>query len=311
MVRIGPVPTLLAMLAGVILGACSKTAPHGVTIKVADTPVDTLSQVVVTFTSVTFHNSDGTDVVVPVSASSIDLTKFTGGASAILLDSYPLPAGTYEWLRLSIDPAQTYVVEQVGGAQLPLACPSCAQSGLKFNHPFTVAQTGLVQFTLDFDLRQSITYTKPNGYKLRPTVRVLDANTVLSQIAGAVTDGTTAQQFQLSGFAGCVAYAFQGAVVTPDDIYLDSNGVNLHPNASVVNTGAVAYDSGTNTYRYLVANLPAGVNYTVALTCDSDDPAAEDNTTFYGAGTVSPLGATPFTYDITMSSTNLSVDPTP
>jgi hypothetical protein len=288
---------LLAGMAAMLVAGCER---HGVTIQLTDAPVDSLDQVVVTFDGVTFHNQDGTDVVVDVAPpKSIDLTDYTGGAAAILLDAYPLAAGDYSWFRLSIVPDQTYVVETLGGGQMPLECPSCPESGLKFNRPFTLEETGLVEFTLDFNLRPSITWNA-NGYKLRPTVRVLGASTVLSGISGAVVDNTAGQDFIGALDAGeCVVYAFEGSAdaVEPDDIFIDDQGVDRGP--PVVNYGEVGPD-GNGGYAYLIPDLPAGLDYTVALTCDPDEPDAEDDVTFYGEATV-PLGATPAMRDFVLT----------
>ena len=59
------------------------------------------------------------------------MSKSLGQGNSIrLLDDETLPAGNYSWIRLVIDPLMTYVVEDVGGAQLLLDCSSCDESHL-------------------------------------------------------------------------------------------------------------------------------------------------------------------------------------
>jgi hypothetical protein len=72
---------------------------------------------------------------------------------------------------------------------------------------------------------------------------------------------------------GCKVYVYAGHDVTPDDI---------HDGDNVLTTAKVLYEPGTMTYQYVAAYLPTDsptdpTPYTVALTCDADDPEVDQN----------------------------------
>jgi hypothetical protein len=161
----------------------------------------------VTFTQIITHPADGSDdIVVDVSdgedspaceegeempGKSLDLKSLSEGNSVLLVDNQSLPQGDYSWIRLDIDPDNTFVVVDEGGEQLLLDCSSCDESHLKRNHSFNIEAEGWVAFTMDFDLRKSISHRRPNkeipedyDYKLRPTLRIVDMEIAGSFIWG-------------------------------------------------------------------------------------------------------------------------------
>ena len=278
-----------AVFVALILTACGGggggsssggTAPLSVSI--TDAPVDGASEVVITFTGVTVQAADGTRTTYPVRdpltdvpGRAIDLLALGGGEQIILLDDVPLEYGRYSWIRLEVDlsyPDKAYIAfEDNPDALFELRCSSCAQSDLKLNRSFTVGEvcetngsdepcgTGEagVAFTIDFDLRKSITDPQSGDYyKLRPTLRIVE-----TELAGNFTGIVDEDLIPDAGdSSGCSVYVFAGSGALPVDIYINDAG---HPNP--VTTADVKWD-GTYTAAFLVAG-----DYTAALTCEGDD----------------------------------------
>jgi len=116
--------------------------------------------------------------------------------------------------------------------------------------------------------QQGVTADCTQGYLMRPTLRIVeDAN--VGAIAGVI-DGTLVTEECLPK-----VYVFSGSDVTPDDIEESAAESDVDPLA-VIN---VAVQNGATSYPYRAAFLPPG-SYTVALTCDDDDPTADDALTF-------------------------------
>jgi len=285
---------LLAGCGGGGGGSGSASGTTGaLSIGITDAPVDDLYQVWVAFTRVVIQPAGGGGrIVVDVTddlgnPKMIELKALGSGQSEMLLNEYPLPQGDYSWARLEIDPLQTYVIVNEGGQHLLLDCPSCSpdQSGLKLNRPFHMDAEGWVAFTIDFDLRKSITLrqrNKPNprdyDYKLRPTLRILDTEIASSFLYGTVTDPSNP-----TGPSGCAVYVYEGDVV-PDDICVPSSDEQPQYCGNVGAQPAleanVALDTESGGYEYRTGFIYPGF-YTVALVCEADNPDVDDDLTFY------------------------------
>lgn len=276
-------------------GSASGTA-GSLSIGITDAPVDDLYQVWVAFTRVIIQPAGGGDrIVVDVrddqgNPKMIELKSLGSGQSEMLLNEYPLPQGDYSWARLEIDPLQTYVIVNEGGQHLLLDCPSCApaQSGLKLNRPFHMEADGWVAFTIDFDLRKSITLrqrNKPNpqdyDYKLRPTLRILDTEIASSFLYGTVTD-TRTEPANPADPTGCAVYVYEGDVV-PDDICLTEDVPPqdcASPGARPALEADVSLNTDSGLFEYRTGFIYPGL-YTLALVCQTDDPALDEDPTFH------------------------------
>lgn len=273
----------------------------GLTLRLTDAKVNSLEEVWVTFTEVTFQPADGrarfTHSFDP--AITVELTQLAGGGEVMLLEEYPLEPGDYEWMRLAVlsgeeNVDKTYVVEDLsqGGGVFSLKCPSCAaeQSGLKLEWPqdSTWETEGWVDFTIDFDVRQSIALAKPNAglgkkYILKPVLQILTTELASTFIHGMVIDAGLADPTIRES---CVVYVFEGdaSAITPDD-YCSLDFADAVCDAergdTALTTATVDLDEATGDYLYRSRFLYPGT-YTVALTCEDDDPAAEENPTFIG-----------------------------
>jgi len=264
---------LLIALTALAFNGCGDNDPAGsLQVGITDAPVDTADAVVIHFSEVLIHAADGTRTTIPVTdpvtrqpGRSIDLLAQTGGKQVVLFEQ-SLPAGQYNWMRLDVDFDETRTYIEIGPNRYPLRCTSCEQNGVKLNRSFTIDADQTTAFTLDFDLRKSINFSK-NGYHLRPTVRV-----VVSSAAGSI-EGAIDSALIGGDPLGCAVYVYEGHDITPDDIYLPDGNIPAVQHNNPVTTARVT-DIGNNNYRYTAAFLPAG-QYTLALSCEAANDIAE------------------------------------
>ncbi|MDE2139520.1 MAG: DUF4382 domain-containing protein, partial [Gammaproteobacteria bacterium] len=182
---------LLLALAGCNGGGSSDATLN---LGVTDTPVDGAQNVVVAFTGVDLMGPGGQQSFSFSSEKSIDLLQQQGTNSASLLAGVTIPAGNYQWIRLDIDAANSYIITSTG-AKYPLTIPSSSQTGLKLVSGFTVAQGDIADFVIDFNLRQSITQSNAGGitsYILTPALRLINeqqVGTVSGSVASTLSIG--------------------------------------------------------------------------------------------------------------------------
>jgi hypothetical protein len=100
---------------------------------------------------------------------AVDLLTLTGDNGVVIADTL-LPAGRYTQIRLLLGEGANVVV---AGQTHALEVPSGATSGLKLNHPFTLAADSLYAATLDFDAHRSIHRTGNGRWIMRPVIRVM------------------------------------------------------------------------------------------------------------------------------------------
>lgn len=257
------IPAFLLALAG--CGGDSSTSQGSLSLGITDAPVDSANRVVVEFSGVSVKPASGEAVEFTFDAPrQIDLLALQGGETELLLDGVVLDAGAYEWVRLTVNAGQNAsdsFIELEDGSVHALFIPSGNETGLKLVQGFIVPANGSANFTIDFDLRKSITDPQAQGmpYILKPALRMVD-NTEVGTIAGTV-DSAIAAATDCSP----AVYVYEGSDVTPDDV-----GSAVEPVAS----GLVNMSDTTGAYEYAVAFLLTG-DYTVALTCDADADAAD------------------------------------
>jgi hypothetical protein len=275
----------LGLVFGLLTACGGGTADTGtMSLHLTDAPVDSASKVVVEFTGVELHPDGAStqrfDFDEP---RQIDLLALTGGESTLLLDEVTLPAGRYGQLRLIVNAdkeASDSYIELTDGSVHPLFIPSGNQSGLKLNKGFVVPADGHASFTIDFDLRKSV--TKPNGldgaYILRPTLRLVDDAHI-----GAIAGSVAAEIVTTDGCSPAV-YIYAGADVEPGDV-----GSSTEP----LSSAAVMLDEATGSFDFRAAFLLPG-EYTVAFTCmaAADDPETVDEIEFSAPVTVTVAAGT-------------------
>ena len=268
----------LLFVSGLSLAACggSGSGTGQMSLSVADAPVDGAQAVVVEFTGVELMQENGSPVDINFATpKTIDLLNQSNTASAQLFNQ-PIPAGSYSSIRLIVvadgDASHSYITTSDGlqhGLQHGLQIPSGAETGLKLVTGFNVSSSGVVDYTIDFDLRKSITC--PGGAApaclLRPADRMVD-NTAVGNI-----QGTVALTLISGACASPGVYLYNGNVTTPEDYNstMPSTDTN-QPIGSKVPTLDAAGD-----YYYQFTFLPPGT-YTVAYTCaaSSDNPDQAD-----------------------------------
>ena len=280
------------LLAGCGGGGGGSTSSDGsLTLRVTDAPVDDLYQVWVTFSKVIVQPSDEGlarieyDIDPPM---AIELKALGSGESVALLYDEPLPAGDYSWVRLIVEPyPETFVYKSLDDAnsdiRTMLSCPSCGenQSGLKLNRPFSTGADGIVDYTIDFDLRKSITDpVGQDGYKLRPTLRILETSVASARFAGIVTDDQATAGEPIDP-ESCAVYIYQGTDIPPDDNCIEENGDLCDSTGEQPYTAAALEPAGEDEYSYLSGYVEEGP-YTLTLACGDDLPDTDDDLEFIG-----------------------------
>ena len=248
-------------------------------INLTDAPVDGATEVVVAFTGVELHRTDGQTLSLDfASTKAIDLIKLQDGVTGALTQGSAVPAGNYDWMRLKVlasknSQGESYI-KLLSGAQYPLWIPSGAETGLKLVRPFTVAQGSTTRLVIDFDLRKSI--TAPPGqdpnYIMRPALRLMDQLQVGKVIATVDLAALTTEQLGAgTSVTNCKGglYLFAGGAATPDDQYdNDANGANP------IVYEPIAYDGVNTTVPITIPFVEVG-SYTLAATCNFDVDAAD------------------------------------
>ncbi|MEN8108311.1 MAG: DUF4382 domain-containing protein [Pseudomonadota bacterium] len=301
-----------------LLSACGGGGGGGsagtgeLTVSVTDTPINEseIAAVCIAFSRITVHHTNSGDIVMPYNPSPpqvapethcmdmpvwdgvlpvppVRLDALGGPVTVALAESIQVPEGRVTWVRLHLIPGESYIEDNIG-AQHDLICPSCEptdnnqERGFKLNRTFEVPADVHIAMMVDIDLRKSLTQQGGSDtYVLRPTAR-MDPDADLGTVAGEVNEtvitslgGTTYTGSDID--TGCAAYAYAGHNTPPDDYY--------HPGSPVINTASVKYDTAMGVYRYAMGALVGGTAstpepYTIALTCDADDPEANNSLTF-------------------------------
>jgi Domain of unknown function (DUF4382) len=265
---------LLAVTA-LSLGACgggSGGSSGQMSLAVGDAPVDGAQSVVVKFTGIELTANSGNPVEITFSQpKTIDLMKQRGTASAVLFNQ-PIPAGAYGQIRLMVvadgNPSNSYIMLS-DGTMHGLQVPSGSETGLKLVTGFTVPSSGVVDYTIDFDLRQAITC--PPGQApacfLKPVERLVD-NSVVGNIQGTVSSTLVP--------TGCTpgVYLYSGMVTAPED--MNSTAPSTDTNKPLASKVPVA--NSQPPYYYQFTFLEPGT-YTLAFTCQAalDNPDQADS----------------------------------
>jgi hypothetical protein len=291
--RAGSTLAALACVVALTVTGCggggSGPGTGSMNLSITDAPVDGAAAVVVVFTGIDLHSSDGKTVSLDfgttngqANTKTIDLIKLQNGVTGALTQGAAVPAGNYDWMRLKVladknSQGESYIT-LLNGTQYPLWIPSGAETGLKLVRPFTVAQGSTTRLLIDFNLRKSV--TAPPGqdpnYLLKPALRVVDELQVGKVTANIDLAALTAAQLGAgAAISSCKAglYLFAGATATPDD--MDGDTTDDGGSDPIVYQ-PIAYD-GTNTNVAMTIPFVEAGAYTLAATCNFDVDAADTN----------------------------------
>ena len=257
-------------LAALILGTAALAACSApLSVNLTDTPVDNATSVVIDFTGVDLHDTNGSTFSVKFpSPMPIDLLTLQNGLTGALLQNESVPAGNYDWMQLDVladkdTQGESYITLNTG-TQYPLYIPSGAETGLKILTPFTVVKGQPLQFIIEFDLRQSVTGTDGQNYLLVPALRLADQSQVGTVTATLDLAAIGAQQLAAGmPLTQCnpAVFLFSGGSATPQ------NGGG----AELVDFQPLQITQSAVSIPYVAAG-----RYTLAVTCNYDlyDPAA-------------------------------------
>jgi hypothetical protein len=250
-----------------------------------DAPVDDAAEVVIVFDGIEVKPLQGDEIIFNLApARRINLLQYRDGETFNLLEQTRLRAEEYEWIRLRIRAQENLqdgsYIRLRDGRQFPLFIPSGAETGLKLQRRFRVAEGGITRLLIDFDLRKSLVMPPgqaPN-WILRPSMRLMDRLRT-GTLEGEINLSELAARFDLPRSA-CDAglYLFAGADQNPDDMDGDpTDGAD-----TVVYLPLDPMREQTRaTYR--IHYLETGP-YTLALTCrfgvDADPSVSEDGQGF-------------------------------
>lgn len=261
-----------------------------------DAPACGFDHVFVTVNRVRVHTDANADpngsgwVNLDVSpARKIDLLSLTNGVLTSLGQT-ALPAGTYQQIRLVLDPntgagsaALANSVVPTGGSEQTLDTPSAVQSGIKINRPFTVSSGTLSDLVLDFDACKSVVKRGNGSFGLKPVVTA-----VPTVVSGAVTG-------VVGSAPGASVFAERNGVVVKATV-ADANGnFTLSPIEQSSTAGAVdvvvvpgaANGRGTG----IVRGVPVVAGGSTAISTSASPMSLPTSSYRRVSGTVSPASA--------------------
>jgi hypothetical protein len=255
---------LLCMTAAALVSSCGTGEwlnQSPLTLRLADGPVDEAFAVVITVTGFEIIDESSIyDYEIPLRPPlQVDLLAQADGRSVVLVDRLQWVSDRYDGLRLMIraDSNGEYAWIDTPTGRHALYMPDGYGGRLRMKQELHIPASGEADYTIDFDLRQSILPPAVPGapYLLDPVLRLV--NTFEAGMIRGVVAAATA------GAPGCVpvVYAFAGSSITPDDI----DRIAPEPPTE----GTARLDPASGEYRYVLAHMPPG-QYTIALTCQGD-----------------------------------------
>lgn len=119
----------------------------------------------------------------------VNLLDFTGGFSKVLVERFPVPAGTLSQMRLVLGDGNTIVIkdENDNDEIYDLKTPSAQQSGLKLKVNTVIEEGFTYDFILDFDVDKSIVHAGNSGNIILKPVLYVSAEASSGIIEGSIT----------------------------------------------------------------------------------------------------------------------------
>ena len=168
-------------------------------------------------------DGEGGWISLDVQSETVNLLDFTGGISKVLVDRFPIPAGTLSQMRLVLGDGNTIVIENNAeeNIEYDLKTPSAQQSGLKLKVNAVIEEGFTYDFILDFDVEKSIVIAGNSGnIILKPVLYVS------TEVSSGIIEGTITPSDVPSIVS--VLVDDKGTPETDDDViisaYTDENG---------------------------------------------------------------------------------------
>ncbi len=259
---------LLGLLTAAILGGCQNSSSGMMNLDMAGVTAQGTQNVVLAIKGVVLGGDGGQTRLELGAEQLVDIEA----GHAPILTGVLVPAGDYKWVRLQIDPTQSYVIASNGG-RYALDVPDTFQS----TGDFTVGEGQTADMLVDVELRLALSFETQDGvrvYTLKPLSRLVNLKSVGNILGGvqgslmigglSVTDPRCEPQ----------VYAYPGDDVVPEGYFVAVKGGTV-PFASSQLTLNVSQD----VFSFNVSLLPPG-SYTVAVTCASADTAGSKSIAF-------------------------------
>ncbi|WP_242203114.1 DUF4382 domain-containing protein [Aestuariivivens insulae] len=168
----------------------AKSAPT-ISVRLVDNPGD-YEAVNVEVVDVMIKMDDDSDsdegwISLEANNETVNLLDFTGGISKVLVDRFPIPAGTLSQMRLVLGDGNTIVIKDENDEDetFDLKTPSAQQSGLKVKIDVLIEEGFTYDYVLDFDVEKSIVHAgNSSNIILKP---VLYAS---AEVSSGIIEGT-------------------------------------------------------------------------------------------------------------------------
>jgi hypothetical protein len=277
----------IAVLAAVI-GACSggsNTSQGTISVSLMDRPVDGITELNITVTEFWIKpqgNGPAFQLDMVETPVTVNLLELSVDNPAIFIDRANIPAGTYNWLEMTVDDSNSSAAHAMTdeGLMRPVDIDVPSDRVRLISH-LEVEPNDSVRLLFDWDVRKGLTEAVGRGlYILKPVIRVLDVEefaSVTGQIAGSTVmleeNACNADSVEDMHYdVGNVIYVFKGDVA-PGEIG------DVDPFTTV----EAIYENIDGNYEYRASLMPD--TYTFAATCqganDGDNYDELEPTTFF------------------------------
>jgi hypothetical protein len=251
---------LLGLLTAMILSGCQNGFVGTVNLYIQAIPAPGVQNVFLAIKGVTL-GGDGAPLDLPF--ASEELVDVEAGRTAIL-GGQIVPVSGYQWVRIDIDPANSYVIA-ANGDRYPLDVASEYQS----TGNFLVGEGLTANLLVDIDLRTTLSSRTQDGvtvYTLTEQSRFVDLD-VSGNINGTVSTALMIGNLSVTD-PDCVPamYVYQGENAVPQGFYVPVKGGT----APFASSSSFVLHSNQSLFTFSVTLLTAG-KYTAAVTCTAAD----------------------------------------
>jgi hypothetical protein len=251
---------LLGLLIAVVLSGCQNGFVGAVNLSIQAIRAPNVQNVFLAIKGVTL-GGDGGPLALPF--TSEELVDIEAGRTAIL-GGQIVPVSGYKWVRIEIDPANSYVIAS-NGDRYALDVASQYQS----TGDFMVGEGLAVHLLVDIDLRTTLSSQTQDGvtvYTLTQQSRFVNLDES-SNINGTVSTALMIGNLSVTD-PDCVPamYVYQGENALPQGFYVPVKGGT----APFASSSSFVLHTNRSLYTFSVTLLSAG-KYTVAVTCTAAD----------------------------------------